>query len=149
MLSSHLILLSHPQCALLLFLYLLCLTSYFHDFRHASVFLERGPHRIGRVYKKAMFREYTDDTYSRLAPRPVGLGFLGPILRAEVDDVIVIHFKNLASRNYSMHPHGVFYEKNAEGKVSHNRNTCKICKISQEHKDLYFLQKDAFETPIC
>lgn len=102
---------------------LLCLTSYFHDFRHASVFLERGPHRIGSVYKKAMFREYTDDTYSRLAPRPVWLGFLGPILRAEVDDVIVVHFKNLASRDYSMHPHGVFYEKNAEGKVSHSRNT--------------------------
>ncbi|XP_008290705.1 hephaestin-like protein 1 isoform X2 [Stegastes partitus] len=82
---------------------------------HASVFLERGPHRVGSRYKKAMFRQYTDATYSRLAPRPDWLGFLGPILRAEVDDVIVVHLKNFATRNYSMHPHGVFYEKNAEG----------------------------------
>ncbi|KAK2828659.1 hypothetical protein Q5P01_019693 [Channa striata] len=82
---------------------------------HASVFLEKGPQRIGRVYKKAMFRQYTDASYSHLAPRPQWLGFLGPILRAEVDDVIVVHLKNFATRSYSMHPHGVFYEKNAEG----------------------------------
>lgn len=82
---------------------------------HASVFLERGPHRIGSVYKKAMFREYTDATYSVLAPRPAWLGFLGPILRAEVDEVIVVHLNNFATRSYTMHPHGVFYEKNSEG----------------------------------
>ncbi|XP_074467992.1 ferroxidase HEPHL1 isoform X2 [Sebastes fasciatus] len=82
---------------------------------HAAVFLERGPHRIGSVYKKAMFRQYTDATYCRLAPRPAWLGFLGPVLRAEVDDVIVVHLKNFATRSYSMHPHGVFYEKDSEG----------------------------------
>ncbi|XP_058484126.1 ferroxidase HEPHL1 isoform X1 [Solea solea] len=82
---------------------------------HASIFLERGPNRIGRVYKKAMFRQYMDATYSKRVPQPVWLGFLGPVLRAEVDDVIVVHLKNFASRNYSMHPHGVFYEKDAEG----------------------------------
>ncbi|XP_056254111.1 ferroxidase HEPHL1 isoform X1 [Seriola aureovittata] len=85
------------------------------DDEEASVFLKRGPHRIGSVYKKAMFRQYTDATYKVQAPRPDWLGFLGPILRAEVDDVIVVHLKNFASRNYSMHPHGVFYEKDAEG----------------------------------
>ncbi|XP_068571995.1 ferroxidase HEPHL1 [Cebidichthys violaceus] len=82
---------------------------------YASVFLKRGPHRIGSVYKKAMFRQYTDATYSRLVPQPAWLGFLGPILRAEVDEVIVVHLKNFATRSYSMHPHGVFYEKNTEG----------------------------------
>ncbi|XP_019108749.1 hephaestin-like protein 1 isoform X2 [Larimichthys crocea] len=82
---------------------------------HASVFLEKGPHRIGSVYKKAMYRQYTDATYTHLAPRPAWLGFLGPILRAEVDDVIVVHLKNFATRPYTMHPHGVFYEKNTEG----------------------------------
>lgn len=82
---------------------------------HASVFLVNGPHRIGSVYKKAMFRQFTDATYSQQAPRPSWLGFLGPILRAEIDDVITVHLKNFATRNYSMHPHGVFYEKNAEG----------------------------------
>ncbi|KAM6907524.1 ferroxidase HEPHL1 [Xenentodon cancila] len=82
---------------------------------HASIFLSRESNHIGRVYKKAMFRQYTDDSYTRVVPRPDWLGFLGPILRAEVDDVIVVHLKNFASRNYSIHPHGVFYEKNAEG----------------------------------
>ncbi|XP_053296757.1 ferroxidase HEPHL1 isoform X2 [Pleuronectes platessa] len=82
---------------------------------HAAVFLEKGPHRMGSVYKKAMFRQYTDATYSTQAPRPEWLGFLGPILRAEVDDVITIHLKNFASRGYSMHPHGVFYDKKSEG----------------------------------
>lgn len=85
------------------------------DDEHASVFLENGPQRIGKVYKKAMYRQYTDSTYKHLAPRPAWLGFLGPILRAEVDDVIVVHLKNFASRNYSMHPHGVFYDKISEG----------------------------------
>lgn len=85
------------------------------DDEHASAFLEEGPYHIGSVYKKAMFRQYTDATYSRLAPRPDWLGFLGPVLRAEVDDVIVVHLKNFATRSYSMHPHGVFYEKNTEG----------------------------------
>uniref|UniRef100_A0AAQ4PIB5 ferroxidase n=1 Tax=Gasterosteus aculeatus aculeatus TaxID=481459 RepID=A0AAQ4PIB5_GASAC len=82
---------------------------------HASVFLQRGPHRIGSVYKKAMFRQYTDSTYSRKVPRPAWLGFLGPTLRAEVGEVIVVHLKNFATRSYSMHPHGVFYTKDTEG----------------------------------
>lgn len=82
---------------------------------HASVFLKSGPRYVGSIYKKAMYRQYTDDTYSSLAPRPEWLGFLGPILRAEVDETIVVHLKNFASRNYSVHPHGVFYEKNTEG----------------------------------
>uniref|UniRef100_A0A669BJI4 ferroxidase n=1 Tax=Oreochromis niloticus TaxID=8128 RepID=A0A669BJI4_ORENI len=85
------------------------------DDEHASIFLQRGSHRIGSIYKKAVFREYTDASYSRLSPRPDWLGFLGPILRAEVDETIVVHLKNFATRNYSMHPHGVFYEKDTEG----------------------------------
>lgn len=89
--------------------------QYVENDEHASVFLESGPHRIGSVYKKAVFRQYTDATYSIQAPRPTWLGFLGPILRAEVDDVILVHLKNFATRSYSMHPHGVFYEKNTEG----------------------------------
>ncbi|XP_071378036.1 ferroxidase HEPHL1-like [Centroberyx affinis] len=93
---------------------------------HASVFLEGGPHRIGSSYKKAMFRQYTDATYRFQAPRPEWLGFLGPILRAEVDDVIVVHLKNFANRNYSMHPHGVFYEKDSEGALYPDGTSTKL-----------------------
>uniref|UniRef100_A0A8C4PN88 ferroxidase n=1 Tax=Equus asinus asinus TaxID=83772 RepID=A0A8C4PN88_EQUAS len=84
-------------------------------FRLATLFLERGPNRIGSLYKKAVYRHYTDETYSTEIPKPPWLGFLGPILRAEVGDVIVIHLKNFASRPYSLHPHGVFYNKDSEG----------------------------------
>lgn len=85
------------------------------DDEHASLFLQSGPQRIGSVYKKAVYRQYTDASYLIEAPRPGWLGYLGPVLRAEVDDVIIVHLKNFASRNYSMHPHGVFYEKDSEG----------------------------------
>nr|XP_015817199.2 ferroxidase HEPHL1 [Nothobranchius furzeri] len=88
---------------------------------HAKVYLENGPHRIGRVYKKAMYREYTDCSYRTQAARPEWLGFLGPILRAEVHDTIIIHMKNFGSQNYSMHPHGVFYRKTAEGALYPDR----------------------------
>ncbi|XP_010987204.1 ferroxidase HEPHL1 isoform X1 [Camelus dromedarius] len=87
----------------------------FAEDKLATLFLERGPNRIGALYKKAIYRHYTDETYSTEIPKPPWLGFLGPILRAEVGDVIVIHLKNFASRPYSLHPHGVFYNKDSEG----------------------------------
>uniref|UniRef100_A0A672QUV2 ferroxidase n=1 Tax=Sinocyclocheilus grahami TaxID=75366 RepID=A0A672QUV2_SINGR len=82
---------------------------------YASVFLQRGPRRIGSVYKKAIYKQYTDASYSQEIPKPTWLGYLGPILRAEVNDIIIVHLKNFASRRYSMHPHGVFYAKDSEG----------------------------------
>jgi FtsP/CotA-like multicopper oxidase with cupredoxin domain len=81
-------------------------------------YTEPGPHRIGRVYKKAIYREYTDDSFSTLKARPADqqyLGLVGPILRGEVGDTIKIVFKNKASHPYSMHPHGVLYQKDSEG----------------------------------
>ncbi len=80
---------------------------------YSKVFTERGPHRIGTVYRKALYREYTDETFTQLKPRPAQwehTGILGPILRAEVGDTIRVVFKNNATRPYSMHPHGVFYD---------------------------------------
>src|SRR4051794_15344139 len=83
-----------------------------------NVFVGRGPHRIGSVYKKAVYREYTDASFSRLKPRgpeSQHLGLLGPIIRAEVGDTIKVVFKNNATRPYSIHTHGVLYAKNSEG----------------------------------
>ena len=88
----------------------------------AKFFMEHGPHRIGHVYKKAIYREYTDATFTQLKPRAADeqyLGILGPILRAEVGDTIKVVFKNNGTHPYSMHPHGVFYEKASEG-VAYN-----------------------------
>jgi len=80
--------------------------------------MESGPGRIGRVYKKVVYREYTDARFAQLKPRSPDeqyLGIVGPILHAEVGDTIKVFFKNNASRPYSMHPHGLFYEKSSEG----------------------------------
>ena len=77
-----------------------------------------GPDRIGRIYRKAIYREYTDSTFSTLKQRPPEwehLGYLGPMIRAVVGDTIKVVFKNHASVPYSVHPHGVFYDKDSEG----------------------------------
>jgi len=84
----------------------------------SKLYTQPGPHRIGSVYKKAVYREYTDGPFSTLKVRPPEeryLGLLGPVLRGEVGDTIKIVFKNNGTHPYSMHPHGVFYQKDSEG----------------------------------
>jgi hypothetical protein len=36
---------------------------------YPNVFFEQGPHRIGKVYRKAVYREYTDESFTKLKPR--------------------------------------------------------------------------------
>jgi FtsP/CotA-like multicopper oxidase with cupredoxin domain len=90
-----------------------------HDFHdEQKVWVDKGPTSIGAVSKKAVYVEYTDQTFTTRRPRGPEwehLGLLGPVLRAEVGDVIRVVFKNKASRPYSIHPHGVFYLKDGEG----------------------------------
>ncbi len=84
----------------------------------ANVFVEHGPHRIGHVYRKSLYRQYTDKSFTTLVPRPEKwqhLGDLGPMIEAEVGDTIKITFKNNTQFPASMHPHGVFYTKSSEG----------------------------------
>lgn len=57
----------------------------------------QGNDRIGGTYKKALFIEYTDDTF--LTPRnrtedELHLGSLGPVVRGEVGDTIEVVFRN-------------------------------------------------------
>uniref|UniRef100_A0A667XP72 ferroxidase n=1 Tax=Myripristis murdjan TaxID=586833 RepID=A0A667XP72_9TELE len=81
----------------------------------AAVFLVKGPQRIGPIYKKAVYKQYSDATYSTEVVKPAWLGYLGPLLSAEEGDTVVIHLKNTASRAYSIHPHGLSYSKGNEG----------------------------------
>ncbi|XP_025131805.1 hephaestin isoform X3 [Bubalus bubalis] len=83
----------------------------------AASFLKSDKNRIGNSYKKTIYKEYKDGSYMDEMVQPAWLGFLGPVLRAEVGDVILIHLKNFATRPYTIHPHGVFYEKNSEGSL--------------------------------
>jgi len=76
--------------------------------------------QIGTTYRKTLYVEYTDATFTTrkpTAPEWQHLGALGPIIRSEVGDTIKITFKNNTNlgRSYTMHPHGVFYDKSSEG----------------------------------
>lgn len=76
------------------------------------------PDTPGNTFIKALYREYTDATFAHLKPRKAEeqyLGYLGPIVRAEVGDSIRIVFRNNATRPYSIHAHGVRYDKGSEG----------------------------------
>ncbi|MEA2589090.1 MAG: hypothetical protein QOH66_2017, partial [Actinomycetota bacterium] len=85
---------------------------------HDTVYVTGGPDRIGKVYKKSLYREYTDGTFSALKDRPAAwahLGMLGPVIHAEVGDTVKVVFKNNTPFPASMHPHGLFYDKASEG----------------------------------
>lgn len=84
----------------------------------AAAWLSRGPEERPPVFQKAVFREYTDATFTRLKPRSAEwehLGILGPLIRAEVGDRIEVTLRNNLDFAVSLHPHGVFYDKANEG----------------------------------
>ena len=83
------------------------------SYTSSKVFTKRGANRIGKIYKKAVYREFTDGSFAQMKKRSEEerhLGVLGPIIRAEEGDKVVVVLKNMASRNYSIHPHGLSYE---------------------------------------
>jgi FtsP/CotA-like multicopper oxidase with cupredoxin domain len=83
-----------------------------------AYFAEASDYRLGRKLKKALYLEYSDATFTKRKARPPEwehLGWLGPLIRAEVGDTIRVVFKNNTQFPASMHPHGVFYEKDSEG----------------------------------
>lgn len=89
------------------------------------VFLLRGERELTptlapktNTYLKAVYHEYTDDTFTTLKPREPQwehLGILGPLLRAEVGDTIKIVFRNNSRIICTMHAHGLSYDKESEG----------------------------------
>ncbi|XP_009887607.1 PREDICTED: coagulation factor VIII, partial [Charadrius vociferus] len=73
-----------------------------------------GRRKPFRQYRKVVFREYLDDSFTQPLLRgelDEHLGILGPYIRAEVEDVIMITFKNLASRPFSFHSTLQAYEE--------------------------------------
>jgi FtsP/CotA-like multicopper oxidase with cupredoxin domain len=93
----------------------------------AAVFTVPGPDRIGRVYSKALYVEFTDNTFT--TPRAAvdaayrerwrHLGILGPVIHAAVGDRVEVVFKNLTPAEdglaFSFHVHGLRYDKDSEG----------------------------------
>ncbi len=66
-------------------------------------------------WNKTRYIEYTDATFSVRKPQPEWLGILGPVIRAEVGDSIVVDFLNRSQLPHSIHPHGLRYDKADEG----------------------------------
>lgn len=84
----------------------------------AATWLSRGPRELPPVFRKAVFLEYTDSTFTQPKARPAEwkhLGILGPLIRAEVGDQIQITLKNNLEFSVSLHAHGAFYDKASEG----------------------------------
>jgi hephaestin len=91
----------------------------------SAFFGNAKPRPVSTAYRKVLYREYTDSTFRTLKPRPPAwqhLGFLGPLIRAVVGDTIRVVFRNNGDRPYSVHPHGVLYDKASEG-VPYNDGT--------------------------
>ncbi|KAM7330991.1 hypothetical protein ACRRTK_010180 [Alexandromys fortis] len=93
------------------------------DMEQSNLYLQSGPDRIGKTYKKALYVQYTDETFRKTVDKPVWLGFLGPIIKAEVGDKVYVHLKNFASRPYTFHSHGVTYYKEHEGAIYPDNTT--------------------------
>ncbi len=82
--------------------------------------------RIGRKNVKARFVEYTDTTFSTpktISPEWEHLGILGPVIRANVGDSVIVYFKNKTTINTSIHAHGLLYDANSEGAPYNNGAT--------------------------
>ncbi|KAM6934597.1 coagulation factor V [Xenentodon cancila] len=81
-------------------------------------YLTQSSTRIGRKYKKAVYTLYTNESFTEKSEnkqRKNELGIIGPVIRAQIRDVIKIVFKNMASRPYSIYPHGLSIMKSEEG----------------------------------
>jgi hypothetical protein len=74
-----------------------------------------APWTLHTRWPKTRFIEYTDATFSVRKPQPEWLGILGPVIRAEVGDTVVVDFLNRGHAIHSMHPHGLRYDKANEG----------------------------------
>ncbi|XP_019486255.1 PREDICTED: ceruloplasmin isoform X1 [Hipposideros armiger] len=93
------------------------------DTEHSNIYLQSSPNRIGRSYKKALYLQYTDETFRTTIAKPDWLGLLGPIIKAETGDKLFIHLKNFASRPYTFHAHGITYLKEHEGAIYPDNTT--------------------------
>jgi FtsP/CotA-like multicopper oxidase with cupredoxin domain len=86
-----------------------------HNLLNGNVLLQ--PWQLKRQWPKSRFIEYTDDTFKTPKPQPAWLGILGPVIRAEVGDEVVVDFLNRSHRGHDIHPHGLRYDKINEGSL--------------------------------
>ncbi|KAI6883316.1 Cupredoxin [Hortaea werneckii] len=71
-----------------------------------------GANTYGTKWLKALYRGYTDASFTELTDQPPWQGTQGPTIRSEVGDLVEIMFLNRLSRNYAtVHSMGLTYIK--------------------------------------
>ena len=82
------------------------------------------PWTNSHTFNKVRYIEYTSSAMTVKKPQPEWLGILGPIIRAEEGDTVLVQFCNKTTsldpktgegRMLGMHPHGFRYTKENEG----------------------------------
>uniref|UniRef100_K1QSH0 Ceruloplasmin n=2 Tax=Magallana gigas TaxID=29159 RepID=K1QSH0_MAGGI len=70
------------------------------------------------VFRKAVYQEYTDQSFSNRKPVTSQQGLLGPVLRASVGETLKIHVRNNAKRSFSFYTDGLKTQKNITGSAT-------------------------------
>ena len=83
-----------------------------------------GALTYGTKWLKALYRGYTDATFTTQSPQPPWQGTLGPTIRSEVNDLVQIMFVNRLPDNYAtMHSMGLGYTKAVGEGAAYPNNT--------------------------
>jgi FtsP/CotA-like multicopper oxidase with cupredoxin domain len=88
--------------------YYIAAEEFFWDFAPMGRDLVAGsaipqPWRDNTRWPKVRLIEYTDASFKTMKPQPSWLGILGPQIRAEVGDTVVIHFVNRTEQFQGIH----------------------------------------------
>jgi FtsP/CotA-like multicopper oxidase with cupredoxin domain len=104
----------------------------------SAPFFARSPDRIGGTYLKARYIQYTDETFETPIPQPADMGILGPTLWVEEGDDVTVHFYNRATKNFTIHVHGLLAKKEFEGaKYRDNSKNTKGDSVPPGEKFIY------------
>ncbi|XP_052768195.1 ferroxidase HEPHL1-like [Mya arenaria] len=78
------------------------------------LYIRGGPNFVGTIYRKAIYRKFTDVTFSQIVPQRESLGILGPYIRGNVGDTIEVFFKNMASFPFNLVPRNLPFADGSE-----------------------------------
>ena len=100
-----------------------CITLQFLFSSEQYVRVRSDPGFLGKVYKKGVFMQYTDETFTTEIPRPNYMGCMGNILHVQVGDIVKVVFKNDADFPLTLHPQGLRTLKYYEGFMYQDGNS--------------------------
>uniref|UniRef100_A0A3B3ZUE7 Coagulation factor V n=1 Tax=Periophthalmus magnuspinnatus TaxID=409849 RepID=A0A3B3ZUE7_9GOBI len=78
-----------------------------------SPYLPEAPHHLDYKYKKVVYVEYSDESFTKRVGSSTTL--LGPFLKGKINDQFHITFKNLASRPFNIYPNGLTKHLSVKG----------------------------------